>query len=470
MPKLVKKALENSFFQTFGAFGITGLNFILSIGYARILGPEVWGDLITSQAQVLIWLAVIDLGLSNALVGALTAAEGKRGELARQGFRARDLLARVTFLRVIGAVLGSIAICLIAYNRAGGGPYLFLSERFLQEIAFIPHLFAFACMQTALAYCQFRGRQPMSVIAMLVGTVITVALPLYFASQGKPIYVLLVSQSWGGFIATGLIVLNFLIWPTRPKSRRSKQKPMDRGSWGLAAWQALFKDAWPYALTFGMAAVWMRVDQIAASKLLGFEAGGHYGLAVRLSAVPILVATSVAFALFPDLQRVGRDAPEKVVVYLGAFSKFLYRYGIIIVALLMLGIALLVYPLVPKFKPALALLPWFLPGVWAFWQHSSIVVGLYGLRKYREVVFSHAIALSVYLMALYPMTMNFGLKGVALTSGLYSITLWISVYQAAKRFGVLPKNFRLYSKYTPEEARLWKSIVARIRRFTRIFS
>src|SRR6185369_9601924 len=102
--------------------------------------------------------------------------------------------------------------------------------------------------------------------------------------------------------------------------------------------------------------LWQRLDQIAATHIFGDASGGQYGLAVRLVSVPILVATSVSFAIFPDLQRVGRDAPLRVRLILGTLSKTVYRYGVLAAFCMVCGIALVIVPLVPKFRPAIWLL------------------------------------------------------------------------------------------------------------------
>ena len=85
MSKSVKRVLKNSFFHTFGAFGITGLNFLLNLVYARTLGPELYGSLLTSHAQVVMWTILVELGLSFSLIDTLTSAASERSELARQG-------------------------------------------------------------------------------------------------------------------------------------------------------------------------------------------------------------------------------------------------------------------------------------------------------------------------------------------------------------------------------------------------
>jgi O-antigen/teichoic acid export membrane protein len=453
MSKSVKRVVKNSFFQTFGAFGITGFNFVLMLGYARILGPENFGSLVTSQAQVLVWTILVELGLSHSLIGALTLAEGGRTELSRQGFRARDLLFRVLLVRLSGAVIGSIFIYFIARAHAGENEALFW-----QEVAFAPHLFALALQQTAVSLAMYRHRQGLSVISNLLGVSVTVVLALTLAWQGASIPWLLLAQSWGGMLSAFVIFGFFFLQAVdrrRSGQTRRVEKSKTAGGWGGEAWRALAQDAWPYAISYGVFVLWQRLDQIAASRLLGFEQGGQYALAVRLVAIPILIATSISFALFPDLQRVGRDAPDKVQVILGAVSKVIWRYGIIGAALILLALGYLLVPLVPKFQPALKLLPYFVPGVWAFWMQSFLMNSLFGIRRYRLVVLVHLKSLAVYLPSVYWLTVKFDLHGVVWAFNIFCLSMCFFGFRAAISAGVLPADYRLYGSFTKEERALW---------------
>ena len=461
MPKSVKNALRNSFFQGFGAFGITGLNFVLMLGYARILGPGRLGELTTAQAHVLVWVALVDLGLSNALIGALTAAEGGKGLLARQGFRARDIVMRVLVLRAGGACIGALGVVAIALLRCRVDGALD-GDAFRREIAFLPQLFALVLQHTAISYAAFRGRQGLGQFAMLVSTGVTVAIPLWLASRGSSIATLLVAQSWGGFLATLIIALSFWVDPLKRDSRRLERGYLNRGPWGIEAWRALARDAWPYALTYAAIVLWQRFDQIAVSELLGFEQGGQYAIGVRLAAIPILMATAVGHALFPDLQRVGIDAPEKVSVYMGVAVKFMFRYGVILIGVLVILISFAAVPLVPKFKPGIRLLPWFLPGIWAYWLHSFLTGGLFGLRHYRAVVGCYGVALAVYAALLYPLTKVFGLTGVVIASNSFSVALYFTAARAAKAKGALAQNFSPAAPFTAEEAVLAGAVRERL--------
>lgn len=455
MSKSVKRVVKNSFFQTFGAFGLSGLNFILIMGYGRILGPELFGSLATSQNQVILWSMLVDLGLSHSLIGALTSAEGGRTDLSRQGFRARDLVFRVLFLRLLGASAGALGVYLLA--RAHD------PAMFWQSVAYLPYLFALGVQQTAVGFALYRGRQGMAVLAQLAGFFVSVALTLWLATRGTALGWLLLSQSWGGLLGGGLI-LGIFYFDSRRRRREGTTRRLDRthgGPWGKEAWGALLREAWPYAITYAVFVVWQRLDQLAVSHFLGHEQGGQYAMAVRLVAIPLLVATSISLALFPDLQRIGRDAPERVRALLGFASKIIWRYGILVAALMLVAIALLVMPLQPRFKPAFKLLPYFVPGVWAFWMQSFLMNALFGLRRYRLVVELHLISIVVYVLAIYFLTPRFGVHGVVWAFNLFCLSMSFLGFRAARKAGLLEKNYSLFGAFSAEESALWRQAASR---------
>lgn len=459
MSESVKKALKNSFFQTFGAFAITGLNFILMLVYARVLGPESFGSLITSQAQVLIWLILVDLGLYNGLISALTAADKQKETDGRQSYRARDLVARVLFLRLGGAVVGSVFIAMLAYihaNESAG----WSQARFLQDIAFTPHLFAIALQQTAAAYAGYRERQDLGVIAILIGILCTVVLSITLALHNASIPCLLLAQSWGGLLAGGIIFAYFL----RERAQRKREEGTRRvektvvGPWREEAWTALVKDTWPHAIVFACMTLWQRLDQIAVSHFLGFEAGGNYGLSVRLVSILILIATSVFAALFPDMQRVGRDAPDKITAFLGVVTKLIYRYGIVLAGVTVLFLGWAISLVLPKFEIAIKLLPWFVPGIWAFWLQSFFMNSLYSLKAYKSVVFVHAISFGLYALSLPVLATLFGAHGVAISFDLFCLMLFLNSYRAAKKNKILTRDFSFFAPFNEAELAFFKKL------------
>lgn len=456
MPKAVKRVVKNSFFQTFGAFGISALNFVLLFGYAQTLSPEEYGALATSQSRVILWTMLVDLGFSHSLIGALTAAEGGRSEAGRQGFRARDLVFRVLLLRLFGAGIGALSIYLLARSETGT-PLQGL------DLAFTPYLFALAFQQTASAFATYRHRQGLAVVANFGSVALSVVLALLLASAGAGLPWLLLAQSWAGFLA-GSVVFGYFGWQALVRRRQGESRRLARqrrGPWRRASWLALARDAWPYAISFAVTVAWQRLDQLVASRTLGLEAGGQYALAVRLVALPILAAASVSFAMFPDLQRVGRDSPARVQVILGLCSKLVWRYGILIVAAVLVGLGLLMWPLVPRYRPALLLLPYFVPGVWAFWIQSFLMNALFGLRRYRLIVAAQAAALCLYVPSLFLLTPAYGLHGVVWAFNIFCLSTALFAYLAAQRAGLLPNKFLPFGALTAPERSLWRQVTGR---------
>lgn len=454
MSKSVKRVIKNSFFQSFGALTLTGLNLVLMLGYARIYGPENFGSLMTIQAQVLVWGWLVDLGLSQSLISALTRAEGTKSEQVRQRFRARDLLFRVLTLRLAGACIGCVVILSIGMLNNHWS-----EQELWQRVAFCPFLFAAAFLQTAIAYASFLRQQTLAVLAQIGGVLVTVVLPLWLASRGAELGWVLLSQSVGGFLS-GSVIYGFFLFESARRHRLGTTRRLDRtlrrGPWGDEAWIALAADAWPYCITFGTIVIWQRLDQIVVSSVLGYEQGGQYALAVRLTAVPIVFASAISFALFPDLQRIGRDSPQRLRLILGAVSKGVYRYGVILVALLLFTLTFALSPVVPKFRPALQLLPYFVPGVWAFWLQTSLVNALFGMREYARVVAAHLCSLAVYVPTVLLLPRWFGLQGVVWSFNIFCLSMCFFCLLAAYRAGLFYRGFTPFSPFTEEETALWR--------------
>lgn len=461
MSNSVKRIAKNSFFQTAGSFINSAITLSLTVAYGRLLDKHVYGSLITSQTQVSMWALLVDLGLTNALISVLSSVERDSPEGQRQGFRARDLLSRILCVRLLGATLGTVIVFFHTWLRfRQGGP------DFWQDVAFTPFLFAQALTQTGIAYSVYRHKQGLSVIATLTGLVLSTGMTVVLAWNHSRISWLLLSQSWGGFLAGGIMFGYFLLEHRKRKRagetrRQSKslhwRKAAERTPWGGEVWGALALQAWPYAIAFGVGVLSQRLDQIVATGYFGDAAGGEYGMAIRMASVPILVATSISLAVFPDLQRVGRDAPHRVRVILGAVLKVIYRYGIFMAAAMLLGVALIIPPLVPKYAAVIKFLPHFVLGVWAFWMQSFITNSLFGLRAYKQAVFVHLYSFMVFCVVVFTLPHWFGLQGVIWGVNSYSLAMCWFGFRAGKKVGLFDANFFPYNAFTTEESQLLES-------------
>jgi O-antigen/teichoic acid export membrane protein len=441
MSAAIGKAIRNSAWQSLSGLSITGLNFLQMLVIARALGPALFGSFVTSQAQVLFWMLLVDLGLTSGLIAALTEFE------AGGARSSRPLVAAALLVRFAGAALGS----LIVFFLAGKGD----AALYWQSTAYLPYLFAWAFQQTAVSLATYRGRQGLAIAAATACSFASACLSIFLVLRGNSLSLVLFAQSLWGFLAAFWIMLGL----------RGPRLP-DSSSQGVCA--LLWKNSWPYALVFAALTAWGRLDQIVTANLLGLEAGGQYGLAARLVAIPVLLAASVAFSIFPDLQRLGRDAPEKIPVYTGAVLKLMFRWGLPLSFFFLGVVAFAILPLLPKFRAGLSLLPWFALGVWAYWMHSFAINAFWGSRRYREIVLAHLYALAAYMFAIVPLVKALGNRGAALAYDLFGLVLLAAAVFYMRRLGVLARNFRFFAPLDPSEAfvleKVKEKIQGRIRR------
>ena len=125
-----------------------------------------------------------------------------------------------------------------------------------------------------------------------------------------------------------------------------------------------------------------------------------------------------------------------------------------IVSMMVAGIAVFIVPFVPKFRPAVWLLPHFLPGVWAFWLQSFITNSLFGLRAYKESAKVHLYSLVLYVAFVFTLPRFFGLPGVVWAYNVFCLSMCWFGFRAARRVGLFEKGFLVYGAYTAEERQL----------------
>jgi hypothetical protein len=147
---------------------------------------------------------------------------------------------------------------------------------------------------------------------------------------------------------------------------------------------------------------------------------------------------------------------------LGLVSKILWRYGIVVAAAMLVAIALIMVPLQPRFKPAFKLLPFFVPGVWAFWMQSFLMNALFGLRLYRPVVILHLISIALYVVSLYFLTVKFGVLGVVSSFNIFCLSMSFLGFRAARRAGLLEKGYSLFGPFSGQERALWADMKKKV--------
>jgi O-antigen/teichoic acid export membrane protein len=440
-------AMWNSFLLTASALFVSGMNFVTIFALTRFFTQENFGAYVNAQAKVGLWLLFVDLGLYNGVIGTLTAARSAMG--VNPGMESA-ILRRSLLVRTAGAIAGFIVVLFLANSHARETG-IFDTQLFWREIAFSPVLFGYAFQQNITPYLAYRNQQSFGVLINLASTVSTAVVAITLASRGAPVALVLFVISLSGLIAAtwAYLVLFF--------GKNSGPRPQN-----YSPWRILFLNSWPYALIFATTTIWQRLDQIRSADLFGLLLGGEYGLAARLVGIPILMIAAVTVALFPDFQRTGIDAPEKLRLYLSVMLKFMVRYGFFFALGVLGGVSLVMALLFPKYEAALHLLPWFVPGIWAYALFNFANNGLLGVRKFSHAVLSHLGGLATYLTALYFLPLWIGLQGVAVAYDLFCFFLFVFTYISLRK---VPgwESLSLVGKFSLEE----KAVLAQVK--TKLF-
>ena len=450
MPQLPAQ-IRNSVLQMLNGVGTAALNFILVFVYARWLGPERFGQFVASQSQVLVWLILVDLGITTGLIGALHQMQ-KNFERGDRNSLPEHLLRQTLLVRWGGSVIGVAGIAILSELTHGG------SSALTRDLAFCPHLFAYASQYTMTSYLAFRNRLSTTVFANIAGVLAANTLTFLLVLNGASVPVLLFSQSWGGFLAAIIMRLSIRMPPARHRIFSRSKNP----SASSAALRELWIHSWPNFVILAAITLWSRLDQVIATRWLGYAVGAQYSLAVKLVAVPALMISSIQFALFSDLQRLGHEAPKKISVFSGGLAKLWFRYGILLSAVVLLGLGYGLLPFLAKFRAAVELLPAFLPGTWAYGAYILLSTNLLAVRNYGAVVRVHLISLAFYLLALPLLTYWAGVNGTVLSYNLFPIVLAVLCHHTLKSAGVLNADHRFWGQYTSEESELIVKLRSRI--------
>ncbi|MGE3260410.1 MAG: lipopolysaccharide biosynthesis protein [Bacteriovoracia bacterium] len=443
MSRVIGKAIWNSALLTASALLTSAMNFLTIFVFTRYFSQEDFGAYVSSQAKVALWLLLVDLGLYNGVISSLTLARNEHGE--NSGV-VSAILRRSFSIRILGAFLGFVVVLVLAKSHATANG-TFDATLFWRDIAFSPVLFGYACQQNITPYLAYRGQQGLSVVTQLATVAITAILGIILAMRGASVTAVLFTLSLSGLIASAW--LYGAVFLGKPRGTKPEH---------ISPWKMLFLNSWPYALIFATTTIWQRLDQIRAADLFGLTLGGEYGLAARLVGIPILMVSAVSMALFPDFQRTGVDAPEKLRLYISVMLKLLWRYGLFLALFILGGVSLVMVALFPKYDAALHLLPWFVPGIWAYGLFNFANNGLLGTRGFTGAVLSHLGGLAVYLLSLYFFPFWIGLEGVVLAYDFFCFSLFFFSYLALKK-DVRWKGISLFGRFNAEE----KLVVTQIR-------
>lgn len=204
----------------------------------------------------------------------------------------------------------------------------------------------------------------------------------------------------------------------------------------LSKFKEVFRFGLPVGVSFSLAALYTRLDQIMVFNLLGSEGAGNYGLALRISSFLAFASGSLGSAI----------APRFVSLHVDDFFKYfkktmLAALGLGTVAFIMIPVSPYIFPLIFGNKFSAAILPFQILTVGMIFfiltspLNSAI---LYRFKKTKFSLYSAIFSLILIWVLLQMFISRYGIIGASLAvSIVYGLQLVLS---GAYFFFLLTKN------------------------------
>lgn len=272
-----------------------GASLLLQAAYlgvlARLLSPELFGDVIAAMALLTVAGAVGEFGLLNTAVIDMGRRSG-----------ASNVVAWETLGAALAMGGAAVVLCLPIAVFALGGYAAFA------VVALTPAFFAKRLETPLLGLRQFEFRFGQVAGADLAVSAASLAfvLPVTMHSFGAPATLVVIGA---GAVAANVIGVACLAFPSLPKPVRPT----------AAGVLSLIRRAVPLGLTNSVSLVHNRADQLLLA-FLGFRVGlAEYAIAYKVVDAALALVTAVNGVSFPILvrrrERVRRDARRVALAY-----------------------------------------------------------------------------------------------------------------------------------------------------------
>lgn len=260
---------------------VRGAVTVVALGaVARHLAPAGFGVLNFALAVVALATPLAQLGLDAVLVRDLVRHPSRTGALLGTSLALRLVAGAVFAAALVGASH--------VYSVVGAA-----------VPALAPLSLILVAQAAEVADCWFRSRVQSRAVVVVRGSVIVLAalakLVLVAAGAGIVAFAWVYTVEAAAYGAA-------LFACSRTGADPS---PPWRFEGGLAV--ALLRESWGFAIAGFLAALAVRMDQVAVASMLGDAPAGLYYGALRIMELPLLVATATATALFPGLAIAGDD-------------------------------------------------------------------------------------------------------------------------------------------------------------------
>jgi PST family polysaccharide transporter len=250
------------------------IRFFVGAWLVRYLGPQQFGVYSYAVSFVALFADFAALGLDKIVVR----------DLARGLLPGGKVLATALALRALAAIL-TVGLVFVVTELVEDEPQV----RNAVLVLSVQLLFSPAMVLDLWFQSQVNSKYVVWIRTAVTVAVAGVQAACILAGLSLQAFLILV------LVQSVLTTVGLLIcfWMVGPRAIRW------RGSLALAA--EMSRDAWPLLFAGMSIAIYMRIDQVMLGKLVGIEAVGTYGAAVKVSEIWYFVPTALAVSVFPSI-------------------------------------------------------------------------------------------------------------------------------------------------------------------------
>ncbi|MGE4564131.1 MAG: flippase [Victivallaceae bacterium] len=246
----------------------------VGIYVARQLGPANFGLLNYAISFATLFAVFTSLGLDSLVVCELVARPERQGRV----------LGTAAAIKATGAVMMWLAIsaALLVVPGVPGSTCLVL---------LVAAGYFFSSFQVIELYFQARVKSQYIAVAQLIALSVVSGFRLFFACLQYPLWCFALLESVN-------MVLNFAGYAL---FYRFTDLRLDRWSWDGEVARKLFRDGWPLLLASLTGLLYLRIDQLMVTTMIGSAANGQYAVAYRLCELLIALIWIICTVLLPSV-------------------------------------------------------------------------------------------------------------------------------------------------------------------------
>ncbi|MEO7336462.1 MAG: flippase [Caldimonas sp.] len=283
-----------------------GLGLLVTVWLARQFGPELFGVWNYAMAIALLFGVVATLGLDGVVVR----------ELLRDKANAGAIMGTALALRAGAAVLALGGAVLVMLWTRPSQPLVVLL------VALNAAVLVFQSAQVIEYHFQARMKSKPAVVAanaaFLVSTVCRVILLFLGASI----------EWFGAFLVFEAALGAALLYVVY------RADVEDRQVWrvDLRMARRLLAESWPLILSGLAVIVYMRMDQVMLSSMVGDAAVGQFSAALRIAEVWYFIPMAIMTAAFPAMIQKRADGPQAFEAYVQRLYDMMAWLGLLVAA------------------------------------------------------------------------------------------------------------------------------------------